>query len=298
MKKILVIGGTGFIGFNVCKRALKMNLIVHSISKKKPKKRLQVRKVKYLLADTIKKNSLKKYNFDYDYVVNSSGYSYFPKNKKEKINLLKNHYYGMLNIINLLNKKILKKFVHIGSSMEYGSIPGPQSEKYKCKPNNYYGTVKLKCTNFLKKKFIDDKFPSVVLRVFQVYGPNQQKDKIIPFTAINCKNNKTFKVSKGNQLRDFLYIDDLVDCIFKSLLNNQVNGKIINVGYGKPITIRNLVELIRSFYKKGKPQYGFKKIKHLENLFLYPKLQIAKKLLNWSAKVSLKNGIRKTINSI
>ncbi len=298
MKKILVLGGTGFIGSNVCKKAVKMNFIVHSISKKKPKSINRLKKVKYLIADLTKKNSLKKYDFNYHYVVNSSGRSFFPKNKQEKINLRNNHYYGMLNLISALNKKTLKRFVHIGSSMEYGLIPGPQYEKNKCKPNNYYGRVKLKCTIYLKKKFLIEGFPSVVLRVFQVYGPNQQRDKIIPFSALNCKKGKSFKITKGNQLRDFLYIDDLIDSIFKSLLNDKVNGKIINVGYGKPISIRNLVEHIRSIYQKGKPQFGVKKIKHSENLILYPKLTVAKNILKWSAKISLKNGIKKTINSL
>ena len=151
---------------------------------------------------------------------------------------------------------------------------------------------------FFKKKFLVEGFPSVVLRVFQVYGPNQQLDKIIPFTALNCKKGDFFKISRGNQLRDFLYIDDLIESIFKSLTNNKVNGKIINVGYGKPISIRNLVEYIRSIYQKGKPQFGVKKIKHSENLVLYPKLTVAKKILKWSAKISLKSGIKKTINSI
>ena len=115
---------------------------------------------------------------------------------------------------------------------------------------------------------------------------------------MNCKKGEFFKISKGNQLRDFLYIDDLVESIFKSLSNDNVNGKIINVGYGKPISIRNLVEYIRSIYQRGKPQFGVKKIKHSENLVLYPKLTVAKKILKWSAKISLKNGIKKTINSI
>ena len=298
MKKILVIGGTGFIGFNVCKKAIKKNFTVHSISKKKPKRKRRLKKVKYLIADLTKKNSLEKYDLSYDYVVNSSGRSFFPKNKQEKKKLLNNHYHGMLNLISALNKITLKRFVHIGSSMEYGLIPGPQHENNKCKPSNYYGWVKLKCTVFLKKKFLVEGFPSVVLRVFQVYGPNQQLDKIIPFTALNCKKDDFFKISRGNQLRDFLYIDDLIESIFKSLTNNKVNGKIINVGYGKPISIRNLVEYIRSIYQKGKPQFGVKKIKHSENLVLYPKLTVAKKILKWSAKISLKSGIKKTINSI
>ena len=74
MKKILVVGGTGFIGFHLLKKALKKKMKTYSFSRKKPKKKRYLKKVKYLFGDISKKKSqfiLNKYN--YDYIVLSPG---------------------------------------------------------------------------------------------------------------------------------------------------------------------------------------------------------------------------------
>ena len=71
-----------------------------------------------------------------------------------------------------------------------------------------------------------------------VYGPAQDINRVVPITIYNAIKNKNFDCSSGSQLRDFLFIDDLVDAIIKSLKNDKVNGEIINIGSGKPIKIK------------------------------------------------------------
>jgi len=74
-KKILIPGGTGFIGYHLCKFFVKKKWIVHSISQSKPKEGRKVKNVKYFLSDVYNIKKLKKIlNDDYDYVVNLSGY--------------------------------------------------------------------------------------------------------------------------------------------------------------------------------------------------------------------------------
>ena len=74
MKKILVVGGTGFIGFHLLKKALKKKMIAYSFSRKRPKKKRFLKKVKYLFGDISKKKSqFILNNYNYDYIVNLSG---------------------------------------------------------------------------------------------------------------------------------------------------------------------------------------------------------------------------------
>ena len=61
------------------------------------------------------------------------------------------------------------------------------------------------------------KFPSVILRLFQVYGPKQEKNRLIGYILNSIRKNKTIYVSKGSQLRDFLYVSDFVDALFLTL---------------------------------------------------------------------------------
>ena len=103
-KKILIAGGTGFLGYHLCKKAVKKNLIVHSLSKKKPTKKRKVKKVKYIFGDVLKYNSLKKIKKDYTFIINSSGYGGNELLLKKK-KLSNTYLLGVKNLIKKINKK-------------------------------------------------------------------------------------------------------------------------------------------------------------------------------------------------
>ena len=298
MTKILIIGGTGFIGYHLIKEAKKRKWDVTSISKKQPpKKRLQ-KKIKYKFVNTINFRLLeKKISDNYDYVINAGGYGENPKFGKIGDNLFKSHYISLINLTKILSKKKIKKFIQIGSSAEYGNINSPQYENSICKPNSPYSLAKFSCTNFLLNFFQINKFPAVVLRFFLVYGPNQEKNRILPQIIENSLKNKKFPTTKGIQYCDFCYIDDAIKAIFKALSSKKANGEIINIGSGKPIQIKKVINLTCKIIGKGKPQFGKIKYKKDTNMKLYPNISKAKKILEWSPKTTFLRGLRLTINS-
>ena len=85
----------------------------------------------------------------------------------------------------------------------------------------------------------------------------------------NCLKNKKFDCSDGNQLRDFLYIDDFTKFILEIIKSDKFIGEIINVGSGKPRKIKNIINLIHSNIKKGKPQFGKIKLRRDENMITF-----------------------------
>jgi nucleoside-diphosphate-sugar epimerase len=105
-----------------------------------------------------------------------------------------------------------------------------------------------------------------------------------------------FPCSSGDQFRDFLYVDDLTNAIFKCLKNKKSHGQIINIGSGKPLNIKKIILLIQSIIKYGKPNFGKIKLRKDEILTLFPSIKKAKKLINWSPKFNFQNSILKTIN--
>lgn len=295
MKKLLVAGGTGFIGYHICKFAKKKKFFTVSISKNKPSKKRRVKGVKYIIQDLRSKHELEKLTWDYNFVINCSGYGRLLSNKSKGNIFYQNHLISLKNLVRLSNNKFLKKFIQLGSSTEYGMTKSPQKENIVCKPSNIYGKAKLACTKYLLKIFKNEKFPCVILRLFQVYGPLQQNSKIVPFVIKNSKKNKKFKVTKGNQERDFLYIDDLVLAIFKCMYNKQSNGKIINLGFGSPVRLHYVIEYILSKIRRGKALYGKKINQFKENESLYPDISKAQKILNWSPKIDIYSGINKIL---
>ena len=121
---ILIVGGTGFIGYHLAKKSLAKGWQVTSISSKSPKKIRYLSKVKYIICDITKSRLLKKsIRKPFDYVVNLGGY--VDHSNKQKT--LKSHYEGCKNLTEIFLKKAPLSFVQIGSSLEYGNSNSPQN---------------------------------------------------------------------------------------------------------------------------------------------------------------------------
>ena len=294
--KVLIPGGTGFIGYHLCLFFIKKGWKVHSISKSKPKKNRKVNGVKYIFCDVSDKKKLKKKIANhYDYVINVSGYVDHSKNRS----IMRTHYHGCKNLINILKKNNLKKFIQIGSSIEYGKKKSPHKENYFKKFNtlSFYGNAKLASTLFLLSTFKKKSFPVSIIRLYLVFGPNQDDNRVIPYVINNSLKGKNFVCSPGNQERDFLYITDVINAIYKSLKSHKNYGEVINIGSQKPIKIKKLILKIVDLIGKGKPNFSKIKIRSDEPMKLYPNISKAKKILNWTPKTNLINGLKKTIKS-
>ncbi len=294
-KKILIVGGTGFIGYHLAKKSLKKGWKVTSISTKQPKKIRYLRKVKYILCDITKKNKLKNRILEsYDYVVNLGGHVDHSNKKKT----FKSHYLGCKNLTKIFLKNPPRAFIQMGSCIEYGKSKSPQKENIKCNPKSIlstYAKAKLLSTIYLISLFRKKNFPSTILRLYLAYGPRQDINRFLPIIIQGCIKNKKFPCSAGNQLRDFVYIDDVVEAIIKSLINKNARGQIINIGSGKPKQIREIIEYIKKVLKGGYPQFGKIKFRKDEILKLYANISKAKKKINWKPKVSFSKGIKSTI---
>ena len=289
------MGGTGFIGYHLAKKCLEKGWQVTSISSRQPKKIRYLSKVKYIICDITKKKSLKrKIQKPFKYVVNLGGYVDHSNKKKT----FESHYIGCKNLVEIFLKKKPETFVQIGSSVEYGNLQSPQKENIRCIPESIksiYGKAKLLSSIYLTNLYRKTKFPSTVLRLYLAYGPRQDVNRFLPIIIKACIKNKKFPCSKGIQLRDFVYVNDVVDAILKSLKNKKARGQIINIGSGEPKKIRNIIQNVKKIIKGGYPQFGKVKLRKDEILKLYPNINKAKKKINWKPKISFEKGLKSTI---
>ena len=296
-KKILIIGGTGFIGYHLARRSLQKEWKVTSISTKLPKRVRYLKKVKYIICDITKKKLLeKKIKKNYDYVVNLGGYV----NHQDKKKTFNSHYYGCKNLAEIFLKKKLTSFIQMGSSVEYGNIKSPQKENAKCNiklNKSTYGKAKLLSSIYLQDLYKKKKFPSTVLRLYLAYGPKQDINRLIPIIIKGCLENKKFSCSSGVQLRDFIHVNDVVTAIFKLLKSKNAKGQIINIGSGKPRKIKTIIEDIRRIAKGGYPQYGKVQFRKDEISELYPSIKKIKTIINWKPNISFAEGLKSTIKS-
>ena len=295
VKKILIIGGTGFLGYHLAKHFLKRNFKVISISRKKAKKSRLLKKVKYFYFDISKKKNFPKYLKkvkDISFLINAGG-EVDHKNKKK---VYQSHFLGVKNLVNYFFDKNLEKFVQIGSSLEYGKKNSPHYESFKVKPISNYAKAKSYATKYLLDLNQKTNFPVIVIRPYQVYGPRQDTNRLIPILINNSLKNKVFPCSNGLQRRDFLFVEDFIDGVFKLTIKKKISGEIFNIGSGETKLIKDVILLVRNVIKKGKPLFGKIKMRKEENMITYPNIDKIKKLIKWKYKVKFREGILKTIS--
>ena len=293
-KTVLIIGGNGFIGSNLCRYLSKKNFNVIATYRKK---KFFIKDVKFLKLDLGNPINIKKQlgNLRFKYVINCSGYINHENILGDGKSVLYNHFINLLNLVDSIKKKNLTKFINLGSSDEYGSQKSPQKEKIRENPKTIYSLAKTSSAHFLQMLNESIKLPTLTLRLFLVYGPGQSKDRLIPYIIKNALSNKKFMIFGGNQVKDFCYIDDVCRAIFLSLNNKKSDGKILNIGSGKKIKITALVDKILKITKKGYPQYLDKRYRKSENIKQWANINEAKKVLNWKPLIKIEDGINKIL---
>jgi len=296
LKRVLVVGGTGFLGSNFISYAIKKNFKIYSLSTKKPHKKKQIRKVKYLLCDISSYASIvRAIKFDVDYVINFGGYVDHSNKKKT----FKSHFIGCKNLVNYFKNKSIIKFIQIGSSLEYGNQKSPHIEKnskflFK-KVKSIYVKSKLLSTKYCleaNKKYF---FPVTILRPYLIYGPGQKTNRLIPFIISQCLKGKVFNCSTGNQIRNFLFINDFTKAIFMLLNSKNSTGQIINIGSDQNIKVKSVIKKIQKLVKNGKPQFGKIKLRKDEAPKSFPSIKKIKSLIFWNPKTNFDKGLVQTI---
>jgi len=295
--KLLVVGGTGFIGQHIVKRALKDKFQITVLSKNALNISNKFEGVNYINADISDKSNLKNQLKEsvFDSVINLAGYINHSDYSDGGDLIYKVHFNGVRNLVDCIDKSCLKSFIQIGSSDEYGNNSAPQFEGQRESPFSPYSFAKVASTHFLQTLFKLENFPAVILRPFLVYGPGQDEKRFIPQIIKGCLNDKKFPTSKGEQLRDFCFIDDFVSAVFLALENKNVQGEVINISSGKPISIRKVTELIVNMIGSGRPQFGHFDYRQGESMSLYAEIEKANDLLDWKPIVKIEKGIAETI---
>lgn len=295
-KKILVVGGTGFIGSAIIRYANQMGWEVDSLGLTTPRGSTQISGVNYLQADLTNVETLKFLSEKaYQYVVNAGGYVNHNNFSNGGGAVLEAHFQGVINLVYSINKNNLIRFIQIGSSDEYGNNPAPQHELVRESPISPYSLGKVSATHMLQMLNRQENLPAVTLRLFLCFGPGQNINRFMPHLIKKCLLNEEIAISPGDQLRDYCFIDDIVEAIFCAMTNDNANGKVLNIASGKPISIKNVVKKVIDIIGSGNPNFGAVPYRPGESMELFADISLARKYLSWYPKTGLSDGLRKTI---
>ena len=296
--RLLVVGGSGFIGHHIVNHAAGLGWDVTSLSlTSRPGGEGISSGVRYVAADLAKGDALKKVlgEASFEYVVNCGGYIDHRPFGGGGRKVLDTHFCGVLNLVESLNRDVLQAFINIGSSDEYGNNPSPQIETQREAPISPYSLGKVAATHLLQMLHRTENFPSTTLRLFLTYGPGQDKRRFLPQIITGCLEGRSFPTSEGKQLRDFCFVQDTVEAVFAAFVSSSAKGEVINIGSGQPVSIRQMIEAVQRLAGGGVPKFGEVAYRLGESMSLVADISKAKAILDWQPVVTLDMGIEKTI---
>jgi len=211
---------------------------------------------------------------------------------KKSLNILGN----LSTILNCCTKYEAEKIIFFSSGgaiyEEARTIPTP--ENYPAHPASLYGLANLIIERYIKSYQQKYGLNFTILRFGNVYGPRQWENGIIPSIIIKVlKGESPVIYGKGNQTRDFIFVDDAITAALLAIKDNK--NQIYNVGSGKEININEIFNKItKILHKKIEPVYNPSKIDEVERSCL-DSTKI-KKELEWKPKINIDQGLKKTID--
>ena len=285
MSRILLTGGAGFIGSHLADKLISLGYEVDIIDD---------------LSTGKKENLNPKANFVYwdisnlyiggrlDYVFHLAAMASVPKSiehptKSHRINID-----GTYNILKSALDCGAKKVIFASSCAVYGDVSFPYMEDDEIHPKSPYAFHKAVGEGYMRLFSEVYGLPTVSLRLFNVYGsrcdPNSEYSLVISrFKKLKSEGKPLPIYGTGNQTRDFVYVDDVVDAFVKAM-ESDVSNENINICSGESVSINQLADLIG-----GKKEYFPKREGDVLNIS-GDNLK-AKKLLNWIPKVQIKQGL-------
>jgi len=314
MQKILITGGAGFIGSNLCEHFLSKGYKVccfdnfstgykHNIEEFFANPNFEL-----IEGDIRNISDCQKAIKDATYVLHQAALGSVPRSIEDPIASNEVNVSGFLNILIASRDQKIKRFVYAASSSTYGDLEElPKIENKIGKPLSPYAVTK-----YVNELYADVfskiyQIETIGLRYFNVFGPKQDPNgayaAVIPLFVKNLIEHKSPIINgDGNYSRDFTYIDNVIQIneLAMTTKNPKAINQVYNVAFGDRTTLNDLAKYLKEFLSLYDPQIANIEIIHgnfREGDIPHSQANIdkAKNLLNYNPKYSMKNGLKEAV---
>ena len=303
MKKILITGGSGFLGSHLCEKLLNSKNHILCVdnyftSSKKNISHL----LDYSNFEILRHDITFSLYAEVDEIFNLACPASPIHYQKDPVQTIKVNVVGAINMLGLA-KRTKAKILQSSTSEVYGNPKiSPQNESYWGNVNpigirSCYDEGKRAAETLFFDYHRQHKVPIKVARIFNTYGPNMALNdgRVVSNFISQCLKNKPITVyGDGSQTRSFCYVDDLIDGLIKLMNSNKNVIGPINLGNPVELTIKEIAETIKEL-TNSRSKISFKKLPEDDPMKRKPDISLAKKILKWNPRVSLKEGLTKTI---
>ncbi|WP_028987811.1 NAD-dependent epimerase/dehydratase family protein [Thermicanus aegyptius] len=299
--RILITGGAGFIGSHIAQACVEKGFetyIFDDLSTGREENLFpEAHFIKGDLADAPLEDLLA--DIQPDYLIHEAAQASVPVSTKDPCRDAEINILGTVRLLEAAKKSNVKKVVYASSAAVYGNpVRLPIDESHPQHPLSFYGVSKYVPEFYLDLYWKHFGLPYTVLRYANVYGPRQVahgEGGVVAIFADKIKRGEKLSVyGDGDQTRDFIYVSDVVAANLAAL--ERGTGEIFNIGTGIPTSVNQLIKAFEEIL--GHP---------VEKEYLPPRegdirdslfhINKAVKELAWSPKVSLAEGLRRTLSS-
>lgn len=300
MKKVLIIGGAGFVGSNLVKKLMWRGyqvFVYDNFSSGKISNLKFLSKARMIKGDILdhKKTVSCIKKIQPNTIFHLAAIHYIPDCNKNPQRTLKVNVDGTCNVLEAISVLSPRPFfIFISSAAVYADSSNALKENSKIRPICIYGETKLAGEKITRQICAKNKIPFAIVRLFNVYGPNDRVPHVIPKIITQIKNQKkNIELGSLQPKRDFIYVDDVSNALYK-ILEHKLKNRVYNIGTGKEHSIKEIAKLFIKFLPRKNLRVLPRKnlVRKKERLHLKADVLKIKKELGWHPKISISKGIK------
>ena len=305
-KNVLITGAAGITGQSAVRRLLDEGAFVRAVIGKNRKIDLDHKNLEIVSLDLMEHSECLKALNGMDICFNFVAYIRGAKGQSDNSNyldLVRNNLFPSINMFDAAVKSGIDRFGFIRSSTMYPDVSHPvdEDEAYDALPHPTYrgvGWMKRYCEEVIRYYQDISKVKFGIIRTTAIYGPHDafnDNGHVIPQLILKADSRMNpFEVwGDGSQVRDFIYVDDVVDGVM-TVVEKAPTARPYNCASGRATTVKELVEIITNLYEYN-PQFNYDTSKPTMIPVRLVNTSRFKNELGWEAKTSLEEGLKKTI---
>jgi len=310
-KKVLVTGAGGFIGSHLVEKLVGLGAKVRAFVRYNSRNDwglLEIlpehtqRQIEVVTGDLRDSESVRTVVKDVQIVFHLGASIAIPYSYGNPRDAVETNIIGTLNVLNAVKEYEVEKMIQTSSSEVYGTaVYVPIDEKHPLQAQSPYAASKIAADKLAESFHLSYDLPVATIRPFNTYGPRQSARAVIPSIITQVLSSDIVSLGSLFPTRDFLFVEDTVDGFIKMAESPLTVGEVVNVGTGIEISINDLAKKIMSII--GREAKIVSKDERIRPLASEVKRLVAdntkaKRLMEWEPKISLDNGLGRTIEWI
>jgi UDP-glucose 4-epimerase len=306
VSRLLVTGGAGFIGSHLVDRLLSDGHQIVALDNLSTGERARVpEEAEFVEGDVRNADDIRAAARGVEGILHLAGQASVFRAYEAPENDLATNVLGTLNALEAAIALGVPRFIYASSMTVYGDVDVPTPEDAPTRPRSYYGVTKLAGERYVHAAGAREDVDLAVtsFRMFNVYGPRQSLTNpyqgVLAIFVGNALRDEAIAIhGDGEQTRDFVYIDDVVEAWVRALAEPATRNAVFNLGAGRETTVNELVDAVLAAFDRSREasQVRHEPRRPGDPLRAQGDKRALADALDWQARVPLEDGMRRTID--